>query len=233
MAAVARRKTSLSRAGSKNVGQRVQLLRPSAGIDQHVDQHERKGLAGRRAADAEFGHQRPHVESARRRVDRLDRRAIDLHRRGVEEHGIVDLHGIAVQGRAGDKIEAAARGVDLVLQPHQHAAIAGVDVLQGHDVEPREDSHQALADLGVGQAVVVQAVEIERRQADRRAGGGRRRLVGGVFAGRAARRPCAARSARIGTFLPRCDGPPANSSPRHTNRRCPARRPLPPGYCAT
>ena len=170
-----------------DIGQRIQLLRAAAGIDQHVDQQEGECLAGRRAADAELGHQRPHVERARRRVDRVHRRVIDFHGRGVEEHGIVDLHRIAVQGRAGDEIEAAARGVDLVLQPHQHAAVAGVDVLQGHNVEPREDSHQAVANLGVGQAVVVQAVEIERRQADRRARGGRRRLVGRAFAGRAAR----------------------------------------------
>ncbi len=158
---------------------------------------------------------------------------IDLHRRGVEEYGIVDLRRIAVEGRAGDKIEAAARGVDLVLQSHQHAAVAGMDVLQGHHVEPREDSHQAFADLGVCQAVVVQAVEIESRHADRRAharppAAGRPRL-------RWARcpRPCAARSARIETFPPRCDGLPASSSPTHTSRQCPERRRLRPGYYAT
>ncbi len=211
--------------GKKDVRQQVHILRAAWRIDQHVDQREGECLVRRRAADTKLGRQRTGTERARRSLDRMHRRMIDFHRRGVEEHGVVDRVGVFVQRRAGDEIVGAAGGVDQVLQPQQHAVIGGMEVLQSDHIEPRKDADEGLADFGVGQAVVVESVEIERGDSDRRLKRRGGRLVGRYR--RAAIRPWprGARCGRIGSGRRRCDGPPANSGRRHTNRPRRARRP--------
>ena len=62
-----------------------------------------------------------------------------------------------------------AGGVDLVDQPDQHALVGRPNVLDGHDVESRNQVHQHVADVAIGQLAVVEPVGVEGGDADGRA----------------------------------------------------------------
>ena len=90
-------------------GQQVQLGRHSIRIGLHVDQGEGEGLGRGRSADAKRRHQRLVTEAARRILDEMHRRAIDLHARPVEQHGVVLRQAVAIGDRIGGEVVAAAQ----------------------------------------------------------------------------------------------------------------------------
>ena len=105
------------------------------------------------------------------------------------------VHAVAVHRRAGGEIVGPARasGIELLDQPHQHAAIPGVNALQGNHVEVRQNADQHVVDLMVGQLGLVQPVHIECDQPNERAA----RAAGGCCSPACAARQPRAAAARF------------------------------------
>ena len=141
----------------------------------YVDQGEGEGFARGRPAGPKRRGQRRVAELARAIVHGDDRGAVDLDPVAVEDERGELAHGIAADPRRHGEIVVPPVGIDLLDQLDQQPLIAGLDVLQGHDVEPADDLHQAAGDLLLGQFGLIQRAEIGRGDADRPLGSRKRR----------------------------------------------------------
>ena len=115
---------------AEHVGQRVEFGGRAVRADVDVDRREGERLGLGQSAHAERGHQRRPADAARR-VDRVQRAAVDLQGRLVEEERAVLVVGVASGGHGGEVVVPAGGRVDLLDQADDHPAARPAQALAG------------------------------------------------------------------------------------------------------